>query len=303
MQGLRRTPRGRRGTTLYSDEAPAYSIARGCDYGRIDFIGNSFLQPLSALEMLVLAEARTFCVALKIKFEGHHVAHKLQGHVITFPHRAVNEDREPVPLCKAVLAAAFEKMLVLFMSPRGTGARGKGEKKELCENALLHISSLQLRPHLLFNHLMIRSVLHDYPRPPPIQVISAMLAEFNVEKYLNTKAQFVEKGDLETKAEADADDIAAVRIQNHDVHAEDSDHEVSDNPSDDKVNPACVSIGVHDMCTNELEAIIDSIDDVMHKQPSDSESTGVTKMKTRKNDYFLTVTSTLWTITVAAAPF
>ena len=266
VQRLHKTRCGGATTTLYSDDAPEYSIARGCDYGRIDFIGKTFLQPLSALEMLVLAEARTFCVALKIK-HGQHVAHQLQGHVITFPHRAVDEDRKPVPLCKAVLTAAFEKMMILFMAPRGKGPGCKGWKNELCENALLHISSLQLRPHLLFNHLMIRSVLHGYAHPPPIEIVSAMLAEFNVKKYVTTKAHFVEKSDLEEKAEGQADDIAGVRSQESDSNDE-------DNPSDEKVAAACVNIGVLDMRANELKAVIDSIDEVMHDQPSDSDSTG-----------------------------
>ena len=238
---------------FYSEDAPPTSLASGCDYGRMDFISTRYLKPPSTLELLVLGEARSLCVAVKIKRAGPRFSHKLQGHVITFPHHVVNEDHEPVRLCPAVLRAAFARLMVLFLAPCE-----KGKKSEMCENALLQIPSLQLRPHVLYNFLNIRSKLCGYPSPPPVGEIRSMVLQFNLNKQLDANAIFVENSHVEKVAEAASDDVASVRIEQPVNDDTDASNEFTTNDL-----PCEVGVGLHDVRAGELRAIIDSVGEAL----------------------------------------
>ena len=78
------------GKDLYFGNAPAHSIAAGCDFGRLSALRRvEVATDVSVLEMLVLGHARCHMVSIQVTSYGHRSERQtLYGHTIIFPHAA-----------------------------------------------------------------------------------------------------------------------------------------------------------------------------------------------------------------------
>ena len=134
--------------------APDASIAGGRDFGLLSRID---VESPSDVEELALADVRTYSMVAKIHVPGVRATEAsrtvLRGHFIAFVHDG------PQVLGKHFDAArvkgALEEVQLVFV--------GAGGKSTQLERRALALKGLQLRPHVLYNHLALRQALGSVP--------------------------------------------------------------------------------------------------------------------------------------------
>jgi hypothetical protein len=154
---------------VYALNAPAYSIARGADFGRLSGLkANGISTDVSTLERLVLAEARCHQIVYKVVAYGNSTDRKrLHGHSIVCPQKAVGHEHSGFG--KAALEAAYAAVSIVFVGPSGV--------REKLEQAALKIDDLRLRPDVLLNFMTINHKLHNGACPPTIEEVDRLIAD------------------------------------------------------------------------------------------------------------------------------
>jgi hypothetical protein len=180
---------------------PPQSIAAGRDFGLFSRI--NVAMPNETEEM-ALADVRTYSMVAKVHIPNVRVTSAtrvlLRGHMIAFLHDA------PAVLTKhfdeARVEGLLENIQLVFVGDAGN-------QTQLERNALRHHQSLQLRPHVLYNHLVIRQAVAGTldDALPSIEEISKLLADWP-EKLL-ARARFVADDAIERAAQPS--DVANVR--------------------------------------------------------------------------------------------
>jgi hypothetical protein len=127
--------------TLYNDMAPKFSIAAGFDFGRVSELYKKINKP-TMKETLVISTVRCFFVTVKVVANGKVTDRdRLVGHFVAFPHRAEWVDpclagapttiEEQVKFNEKAVTAAAKQLPILFVGPKGCGARLKAAAKEI----------------------------------------------------------------------------------------------------------------------------------------------------------------------------
>jgi hypothetical protein len=186
--------------------APPKSIAAGADYGRVNFLAEEYNVALPGLlEMLVLAKSRLHSVIVKIVAHGRESkAERLTGHTLIFPHSP--EVGEQPALSADVIRAALRSAEVRFVGPKGSQTK--------LEQAALKVRDLQLRPEVLYNFIMLRSVLTGGDAPPPLTTVRSWLDEAETKKAMPIpNARLIEDDTVAASVEraSKASDVAGVR--------------------------------------------------------------------------------------------
>ena len=185
----------------------ALSIAAGIDYGWLQRIPE--LEPLTELETLLLSEIRLYHVVVKVTTKYSATGRVLKGDVIYFPHDG--------PLDTVTTLAGRVDWLTgsdfrfLLIGPDGS--------HDNLEKWISSQSFIQVRPHVCYNHLLVRHRLDcalGNPSPaalPDFTEISGLLAGLDAK--LAAKARVVTAdstvGAVEAMGQAERDDTASVR--------------------------------------------------------------------------------------------
>ena len=171
---------------LYNEHAPAHTIAAGADFGRLAPLAALGAADVSALEKLVLADARCHYVVLKVVANGSETERtRLYGHTLIFPQEPSTEHCGGFNA--AVLRAALGQVRIQFVGP--SGERGK------LERAALQLDDLRLRPEVVYNWLQLRAIVSGKEPPPTLEEIAALIhptgaisaVEHGVEKQRNER--------------------------------------------------------------------------------------------------------------------
>jgi hypothetical protein len=213
--------------TYYSSSAPANSIAKGMDYGRIL---HDVLPTPSTLENLILASGRCYSVTIKIVSNGTVTKRKkLRGNTICFPQSF--EATRSMSFSAATIAAALTGIHIVFVGP--DSERSKMEK------VALKIDDLQLRPEVLLNHYRIMFWLHRKQPPPTAQEVTSVIDDFDLPSHIRKYARSYASTALEPRAS----DVANVRS-----HAQEDRDLIDDEEKEaidaDDLAPSLIPIGV-----------------------------------------------------------
>jgi len=236
---------------MYALNAPAYSIARGADFGRLSGLkGQGISTDVSTLERLVLAEARCHQIIYKVVAYGKGTDRKrLHGHSIVCPQKAVVSEHSGFG--RAALLAAYAAVKIVFVGP--SGVRGK------LEQSALMIDDLRLRPDVLFNFLTINHKLHNGPCPPTIEEVCCLIAEHSLSAHIKDNARSVV--DTQIEEESAASDIANVRshAQSTNIRLTNEDPLEDTIHENDALPPHMLPIGLFESNPQPMEAVIKGI--------------------------------------------
>jgi hypothetical protein len=246
---------------LYTPSAPLSSIAHGDDYGRQLHLAAAGIDAPSALEQLVLADARLHSIVVKIVAFGDERSSRLSGHTLIMPHEALAGGAKGArALAADKIASALAQVHVRFVGPTGSQTH--------LEQSALKVDDLRLRGHVLYNYSLMRSVLRALgDAPPPIGEILRWIDEsggvLKTARHLDEnidKAAAPDDGSnvragasKEARAAAAADDGAARR---------------KETPP-----PFLESVGVMKVPEQEMGAVINSIADAFDNEADEADGT------------------------------
>ena len=216
---------------FYDKRAPVESVAGGNDYGSLSALrGAGVLVDASDVEQIVLAETR--CYQYTVKVSGAADARwTFRGHSVIFPHEYVHVGA--AEFTEDVLKAALLELRVLLVGPKDVQTR--------LERECLKLASMQLRPALLYNWLLIRHQVQGGPKPPSLLELRDMLHRTNVGTHVAANGrQVIDPLAVSVEKASRASDLAEVRADSDgsvlgDTHVD----SVSDGP--DRVRGGCES--------------------------------------------------------------
>ena len=236
---------------LYSSNAPAHSIARGADFGRLSGLRNKGINvDVSTLERLVLAEARCHQIVYKVVAYGEQTERKrLHGHSIVCPQKPVGHEHRGFGT--AALEAAYAAVRIVFVGP--SGVRGK------LELAALKIDDLRLRPDVIYNFLTINHAMHNGPCPPPFDEVIRLITTHSVAAHIKNNARACLDTAIEKRSAPS--DIANVRshAQSNEQRMENEDPLGDTSQDSDALPPHMVPIGLFESNPQPMEAVIQGI--------------------------------------------
>ena len=235
---------------------PPASIAAGADFGRLQPLRPFDLDDVSHLERLVLARARAHMITFKVVAYGSETERRrLGGHVVVCPHEATS-DPEVVPqdFGHAAIKAALGELRILFVGP-------KNQRTKL-EQAALKIRDLRLRPHVLYNALYLRHMLHGDTPPPPRDEVVALVAEHgDVRAHIAAHARHSEEEGVERAAAGSDHNQVRTSAQSKGLAAaEADDNEAADAPVDEGLEPQLEASGLFEYSHQDVSAVIAGID-------------------------------------------
>ena len=239
---------------LYNEHAPVHTIAAGADVGRLAPLAALGTADVSALEKLVLADARCHYVVLKVVANSSETQRmRLYGHTLIFPQEPSTENCGGFNA--AVLRAALGQVRIQFVGPNGE--RGK------LERAALQLDDLRLRPEVVYNWLQLRAVVSGADPPPPIEEIAALInppgAPSAVEQHVCSAGQMASVVAAGLDRAAAGSDVAGVRVgaqcAAHGLAA------MGEEPGEDEDEPPLVmqQVGVLAFQEQEMDAVIEGI--------------------------------------------
>ena len=237
---------------MYASNAPAFSIARGADFGRLSALRSKGIQvDVSTLERLLLAETRCHHIVYKVVAYGEETdRQRLHGHSIVCPHKAVGIDHNGFG--KAALEAAYASVRILFVGPNGMRTK--------LEQAALKIEDLGLRPDVIFNQLSINHVLHNGPPVPDINEIVQLIKEHSLAHHIKQHASYMT--DTAVEEATTPSDVANVRSH---AQAANSRNDVDDPEADqvaegEALPPSLVPIGLFELEPQQMDALLKGIE-------------------------------------------
>ena len=146
------------------DSTPAFSLARGVDFGTFEPLG---LTAPSALEQLVLSDVRPYGVVVKVAAAGSGESTpdawrrlKMHGHWIAFPHEGKREAAQAFRSMQARVDDVARKVRVFLLGPEGS--------HDVLYARLKQMPSWDLNAVRVYNYLSIRRHIErntDYGDP------------------------------------------------------------------------------------------------------------------------------------------
>jgi len=235
---------------MYASNAPAFSIARGADFGRLSALRSKGIQvDCSTLERLLLAEARCHHIVYKVVAYGEETDRKrLHGHSVVCPHKAVDIDHNGFG--KAALEAAYASVRILFVGPNGMRSK--------LEQAALLIDDFRLRPDVIFNLLSINHVLHNGPPVPDIDEIVQLIKEHSLALHIEHNASSM----IDTAVEkaTTPSDVANVRSHAAQYSNDFDDPEAHKVAEGQALPPSLVPIGLFELEPQQMDALLKGIE-------------------------------------------
>ena len=142
---------------FYSAHAPANTFAKGDDFLRAEMFAPCEVL-CSELENMTIASHRAYKMVIQIKATSNR--QRIVGSTVIFPHELEESDNATNSWTIASgVRSAHANARIFTVGP--DGRRGELEKKAL------DIADLRLRPHVLHNVLVLRSVFNDSNTPLP----------------------------------------------------------------------------------------------------------------------------------------
>ncbi|CAK0875791.1 unnamed protein product [Prorocentrum cordatum] len=183
------------------------------DGGHETFLCESCARPLSdPAEALALADVRLYSLVAKIHVPGQRSSAAsrsvLKGHMIAFVHDGPTAIEAQFNAAR--LRNVLEHIQVVYV--------GNTDRVTNLERHALSMKSVQMRPHVLYNHLSLRRALGHVASTdasPPIADIAALLADWSAS--LSARSRHADTDDVEEAIRPS--DIANVRdVSMDDLH-------------------------------------------------------------------------------------
>lgn len=217
-----------RATIKGEDTAPPQTIAAGRDFGLFSRID---VDTPNAMEEMILANVRTYSLVAKVHITNTRTTAAtrslLHGHMIAFVHDGPQIITQY--LNEAHLNSLLDHIQVVFVGD-------KGRQTQLERKTLRSYPGLQLRPHVLYNHLAIRQALGHSPQTklPALEEIASLVSDW-ADKLL-ARARLV-RDDAVEKASKPSD-VANVRdVAMDDEHAAELNRDFQQKTGEDERMP------------------------------------------------------------------